>query len=287
MARIRIGTDSTADIPQELCRELEISVLPLTISAGKEEYRDGVDITPQEFYPVLDAAEELPMSSAVTPFQYMELYTETWKLGYTDLIQVCLNAKGSSTYQNAVQTRDMFYAENPAAKDALRIHLIDSGTYSMGYGLPVVEAARMAKEGKDAEQIIAYVQDWVEHSRPLFVPLSLRCVKRSGRVSAASAIVGDMLGIRPAFTFENGASKTVAKFRGDKKAIRGVIDIVRKERKPGSAYALVYGNNPEVYQAFKEAVVQALEQLPEVEYPVGCIIAINTGPDMFAIIYRI
>lgn len=286
MAKIRIGTDSTADIPRELCQELEISVLPLTIIANDREYRDGVDIAPQDFYKMLEEMEELPTSCAVTPAQYLALYEETWKQGYTDLVQVCLNSKGSSTYQNAVQMREMFFEEHPEAKQALQIHLIDSMTYSMGYGLAVVEAARMAKEGASVEEIIEHVQDWVAHARPLFVPLNLKCVKRSGRVSAASAIVGDMLNIHPAFTFEDGASLTLAKFRGDKKAVRGVIDIVKKERKPGTAYALVYGNNEKAYAAFKEAVVEALEQPPEVEYPVGNVIAINTGPDMFAIIYR-
>ncbi len=286
MGKIRIGTDSTADIPRSLCQELDISVLPLTILAGEREYRDGVDITPQEMYRMLDTMEDLPTTSGVTPVQYLELYERMWKEGCADFVQVCLNSKGSSTCQNAVQSREMFFEEHPEAEGEINIHIVDSLTYSMAYGIPVVEAARMAKQGAGVQEIIAHVQDWVANARPLFVPLNLRCVKRSGRVSAASAMVGDALGIRPAFTFEDGKSTTLAKFRGDKKTIRGVMDIVLKEKKPGSAYALVYGNNAPAYEAFKQAVVEALGEEPMAEYPVGSVIAINTGPDMIAIIYR-
>ena len=145
MYKIKISTDSTSDIPASFRQELNISVLPLTILADGKEYRDGVDITPQEFYKILDEAEVLPVSSQVHASEYLELYRQVSEEGYTDLIHVSLNGKGSGTYQAAVMTRDMFREEHPEAK--LNIHIIDSRTYSMGYGMAVVEAARMARSG--------------------------------------------------------------------------------------------------------------------------------------------
>ena len=119
MSKIKIATDSTADIPKSFCEELNISVLPLTILAGEKEYRDGVDITPFEFYQIIDASKTLPVSSQVASVLYSELFEETWKEGYTDLIQVTLNSKGSGTYQAAVLSRELFYEEHPEAKEQL------------------------------------------------------------------------------------------------------------------------------------------------------------------------
>ena len=286
MQKIRIGTDSTADIPQSFCEELNISVLPLTILADGKEYRDGVDITPEEFYRILDGSERLPASSQVAAVSYQELFKETWKEGYTDLIQVTINSKGSGTYQAAVLSRDLFYEEHPEAKEQLAIHLIDSRTYSMGYGISVIEGARMIRDGATAEQVIAHIEEWLRHSRPVFVPLNLRCVKKSGRISPAAAFVGDALGLKPIITFEDGEARIMDKARGERKAIAKLVETCLRERRPGTNYALVHGKNEEAYARLKEACAQALDQPPVAEYPVGCVIAINTGSDMVGILYR-
>ena len=77
MAKIKIATDSTADIPKSFCEELNISILPLTVLANEKEYRDGVDITPQEFYKIIDESKKLPVSSQVASVLYTELFEET------------------------------------------------------------------------------------------------------------------------------------------------------------------------------------------------------------------
>ena len=108
MEKIKISTDSTADIPKSFCEALNISVLPLTILAGEKEYRDGVDITSSEFHKIIDASKQLPVSSQVASVLYSELFEETWKAGYTDLIQVTLNSKGSGTYQAPYYPKSCF-----------------------------------------------------------------------------------------------------------------------------------------------------------------------------------
>lgn len=284
MSKIKISTDSTSDIPASFREELNISVLPLTILAEGKEYRDGVDITPTEFYKILDEATVLPVSSQVKVTEYMNLYQKVWEEGYTDLIHVSINAKGSGTYQAAVMSRDMFFEEHPEAK--LNIHIIDSRTYSMAYGMAVVEAARMAKDGASVEEIKAHIADWVEYTRPMFVPLNLKCVKKSGRISPAAAFVGDAIGLKPLITFEDGEAKILSKVRGEHKAIAALVDICQKERRPGTSYSLVYGNNIPAFEALRAACEGVLDQPPMAEYNVGCIIGINTGPNMIGILYR-
>ena len=286
MTKIKISTDSTADIPQSFCEELNISVLPLTVVVDEKEYRDGVDITPQEFYRIIDASKKLPVSSQVASVLYTELFKETWKAGYTDLIQVTINSKGSGTYQAAVLSRDLFYEEHPEAKEQLSIHIIDSQTYSMAYGIGVIEGAQLVRQGASVAEVIAHIEEWLAHTRPLFVPLNLRCVKKSGRISPAAAFAGDAIGLKPLITFEEGEARIIGKVRGERKAIAALVEQCQKERRPGTNYALVYGSNQEAFGALKEACAQVMDLSPIAEYPVGCVIAINTGPDMIGILYR-
>lgn len=284
MSKIKISTDSTSDIPARFRDELNISVLPLTILAEGKEYRDGVDITPTEFYKILDEATVLPVSSQVAAAEYLALYQQVWEDGYTDLIHISINSKGSGTYQAAMMTRDMFFEEHPEAK--LNIHIIDSRTYSMAYGMAVVEAAQMVRSGATVEEITAHIADWVEYTRPMFVPLNLKCVKKSGRISPAAAFVGDAIGLKPLITFEDGEAKILSKVRGESKAIAALVDICMKERRPGTSYCLVYGSNLAARDALKAACESVMDQPPMAEYEVGCIIGINTGPNMIGILYR-
>lgn len=286
MAKIKIATDSTADIPKSFCEELNIAVLPLTILTEEQEYRDGVDIEPEEFYRIIDASKKLPVSSQVSSALYTALFEETWQAGYTDLIQVTINSKGSGTYQAAVLSRDLFYEEHPEAQDALRIHILDSKTYSMSYGIPVIEAARMVQDGASVEAILHHLEDGLSHARPMFVPLNLRCVKKSGRISPAAAFVGDAIGLKPLITFEDGEAKILSKVRGEHQAIASLVKTCLKEREPGTNYALVYGYNLDALDRLRKACEEVMDMPPLAEYPVGCVISINTGPDMIGIIYR-
>lgn len=286
MSKIRIATDSTADIPKSFREELNIAVLPLTILAGDKEYRDGVDIQPSEFYKIIDASTKLPASSQVSTTLYTQLFEETWKEGYTDLIHVTINSKGSGTYQAAVMSRDMFYEDHPEAKETLQIHILDSMTYSMSYGIPVIEAARMIRDGASLEAVLSFLEEWLPHARPMFVPLNLKCVKKSGRISSAAAFVGDAIGLKPLITFEDGEAKILSKARGENAAITALVQTCLKERKPGTSYAIVHGYNMEALDKLRKACAEVMDQPPLTEYEVGCVIGINTGPDMVGIIYR-
>lgn len=286
MDKIKVSTDSTADIPEKFCRELDISVLPLTILTEDKEYRDGVDITPSEFYKILDSATKLPTSAQVTTAAYLELYETTWQAGYTVQIHVTLNSKGSGTYQAAVLSRDIFFEEHPEAKEEFEIYLIDSKTYSMSYGAAVVEGAQLARKGASKEEIIAHINDYVRNARPMFVPLDLKCVKKSGRISPAAAFVGDALGLKPLITFEDGEAKILSKARGEEKALAMLLDRCMKERRPGTNYTLVHGSNLKAFAKLRKACAKVMDQPPLAEYEVGCIISINTGPNMIGILYR-
>lgn len=282
--RIKIGTDSTADIPQEVRERLDINVLPLSVVHEDREYVECVDIKPEEFYVTLENCEKIPTSSQVTTQAYVDFYEKTFAAGYTDLIQISLNAKGSGTFQSGVVAKDLFFEAHPEAAGKFAIHNVDSETYSMLYGHAVIKAAEMARNGASVEEIIAKVERMVKAVRGVFVPLTLRFVKKSGRVSAAAAFLGDAMGLKPVITFENGESKIISKIRGEKHVVSELCDLCAKERAAGTPYVLIRGNNEKMNEEMREVFVAAFGQ-PEYEYNIGCIIAMNTGPDMVGMVY--
>lgn len=286
MSRIKFITDSAADIPAVLREEYGIQVMPFPIAAGDREYADGVDLTPQEFYDLLLSLPQIPTHAQLTPFFFEECFEQVWQEGYDHLIYTSINSKASATHSNAVQARDTFFEDHPEAKGKFQIHIIDSLCYTMGYGWAVLEGARMAKEGKDVQEICAFIQDWVDHVRVLFVPFDLKFAKKSGRVSAAAAFVGEALGLKPIMTFEDGASKVLSKVRGDKAVIPALLKLCQEEREEGTPYMLIRSGNPEQESLLAQTCAQQLDQPPAMEYYIGGVIAINAGPNLTGLVYR-
>lgn len=286
MARIKFTTDSTSDIPVSLREELDIQVLPIPIIMGDKEYKDGFDLTPDEFYTMLLEAPQIPTHAQLNTYVFTEMFEAAWKDGYTDLIHTSINSKGSATYANALQARDEFYEDHPEAKETFRIHIIDSLNYTMGYGWAVVRGAGMAREGAGAQAIVDFIQDWIDHLHVVFAPLDLRFARKSGRISAAAAFMGEALGLKPIMTFLDGESKILAKVRGEKSVVSKLAEMCKAGRRPDTPYLLIRGNNAEQSGKLLEVCRQELGEEPALEFPIGCVIAINAGPNLVGIIYR-
>ena len=286
MVPIKFVTDSAADIPRALREELNIQVLPFPIAMGSRELQDSYDFTPEEFYPMLLAASQIPTHAQLTPFVFSQCFHEAFQDGYRCLIYTAINSKGSATYQNAVQAREEFYENFPEAKETFHIHILDSHTYTMGYGWAVVQGARMARDGANEEEILTYLRDWIDHARVIFAPLDLRFAKKSGRVSAAAAFMGDALGLKPIMTFENGDSKVLSKVRGEKNVVPALLELCRKTRKPGTPYLVIEGNNREQAARLEAESAKELGESAAMTYPIGGVVAINAGPNLIGLVYR-
>jgi len=245
MAHIKFSPASASDIPAALREEWNIQVLPFPIAMGDREDMDGFDFTPDEFFQMLLDSPQIPTHAQLNPYLFTECFEKAWKEGYTDLIHTSINSKGSATYGNAIQARDEFYEDHPDAQDTFHIHIIDSKNYTMGCGWAVVQGARMAREEKPVQEILAHIQDWIDHARVLFAPLDLRFAKKSGRVSAAAAFMGEALGLKPVMTFEGGDSKVLTKVRGEKNVIPTLLEMCQKTREPNTPYLVIRAGNPE------------------------------------------
>lgn len=284
MSTIKFVTDSAADIPPALQRELGIQVLPFSIVMNNREYQDGVDFQPREFYQELLAAPQIPTHSQLTPVVFEQLYADALAEGVTDLIYVAINSKGSSTFENAVMTREAFLTDHPGC--GLNIHVLDSQTYTMCYGYAVVLGAQRAHAGADVEEVLSVVREWLDHVGLVFAPYDLKFAKKSGRVSAAAAFLGEALGMKPLMTFLGGESKVLSKVRGDKSVIPAQIARVQEEMAPGSPYLCIFGSDEAHNQELAAACQDAFGYPAALCYCIGGVISINAGPNLVGIIYQ-
>ncbi len=284
MSTIKFVTDSAADIPLPLQRELGIQVLPFSIMMNDREYRDGVDLQPTEFYRELLAAPQIPTHSQLTPIVFEQLYTDALAEGVTDLVYVSINAKGSSTYENAVMTRAAFLEEHPDC--GMAIHVLDGGTYTMCYGYGVVLGARKAREGAGIDEVLTVIRDWLDHVGLVFATYDLKFAKKSGRISAAAAFLGEALGMKPIMTFLNGESRILSKVRGDKSVIPAQIARAREEMIPGSPYLCILGSDEAHNQELQAACEEAFGYPCVMGSYIGGVISVNAGPNVVGIIYR-
>lgn len=287
MSKIKFITDSAADIPQELAAaHPDLQVLPFTIYMNGREYRDCVDFTQQEFYRELVAAPVIPTHSQINPSTIEDCYRDAWQAGYTDLIYTSINAKGSATCQNAIMAVDTFFEDYPEAKGAMEIQVIDSTIYTYVYGYAVLEAVKLAENGGTAQQCADLIRDWCAHARVLFAPYDLKFAKKSGRVSAAAAFLGEALGLKPIMTFEDGASKVLSKVRGERNIIPTILQMAAAEIDPAYPYVCIYGSLDAENEKLTAGATETLGYPPLQSFYIGGVIAINAGPNLVGVFYR-
>ena len=205
MSKIGFLTDSCSDIPQELADKYGIEVVGFPINLDGVEYMERKDFTNDQFYQMMRDAQGVPTTAAITQLQFCDIYARYADEGYTDLVYLSINAGGSSTYNNAVKAMELLEEERPGY--TMKIQVIDSHTYSMPYGWYFCECARKVRNGGELASCVAELKQKLDCVEICLAAYSLKQMKKSGRVSAAAAVVGDLLGIRPIISLNAGVSK--------------------------------------------------------------------------------
>ena len=195
MSKIAILTDSSCDIPQEMAEKYGIDIMSFHILLDDVDYVERVDCTNTEFYDKMRAAKGVPSTAAITPIQFCEKYCQYVDEGYTDVIHVPINKSGSSTYNNALMAQGMLREERP--EHHLNIHLLDPHTYSMVFGWYLCEMARKLQNGAEIRHVIHEFERQMNCMEVVLGPYSLRQMKKSGRISAAAAVMGELMGSAP------------------------------------------------------------------------------------------
>lgn len=286
MPKIKIMTDSASDISAENEKRYDIHIVSFKMALGEKSYTSRVDFDNEQFYGMMDEYDGIPVTSQITSYEFLENFKELYYDEYTDVIYVSINSEGSATYSNAVMARDMFYDEIPDAKDDFRITVIDGKSYTGGYGYAVVEAAKKAQKGVPANEIEAFIRDWVENSVIFFGMYSLKYAKKSGRIPAAAAFVGEIMGLRPVSRIQHNQITTEAKVRGDKAIVPKILELTVNEQIPKTPYCVVYGCDTEVRDEMVQAMTKKVGYPPADCYAIGSEVAVNAGPKVVGVIFK-
>ena len=284
MSKIGIMCDSSCDIPQELAEKYSIDIMGFHILLDGVDYVERESCTFQEFYDKMRAAQSIPSTAALTPIQFCDRYCKYVDVGYTDLIHVSINRTASSTFDNAMMAQDLLREERPAHR--MRIFLLDSHTYSMPYGWYVCEMARKLQNGAEVRHVVDEFKYRMDCMELVLGPYSLKQMKKSGRISAAAAFAGELLGLRPIITLIDGKTQVVNKVRGDDKVIPAMIDLCKKRTEGLEEVEYMIGHT-EIAQ--KDELVKACRKAfghdPLIVFPLGGVVSANTGPDTVALVY--
>ena len=280
-----IMTDSCCDLTDQMARELELEVLPLTMHMDGQDYPNdlaGTAISNQEFYKRIRAGK-LATTSAVNVGQFQDAMRRVLESG-RDIVCVCFSSALSTTYQSAVIAAEDLRAEFPEAE----IHVVDSLSASLGQGLLLYLAVEQKRKGLTAAELAKWVEDNRLTVCHWFTVDDLNFLKRGGRVSATTALLGTMLSIKPIMhTSDEGKLVPVSKARGRKAAIAALLDKIE-----------TLGIHPEKQTMFichadceedAKAVAQAIQDrfgTPTVHINyIGPVIGSHTGPNTMGIFF--
>lgn len=219
MSKIRIVTDSGSDLSPELCAEFGIKVVPLSITFGSDEFKDGVNLSKPEFYERLAQSKQMPFTTQPSPADFAAAYEECKAEGAEQIVSVHLSSSLSGTFQSATI--------GAGQVEGVQVHFFDTLSPSMGVGLLVIEAAKLAAEGVAPEQIVERLRELRSKQAVFFTVDTLDYLAKNGRIGKAQALVGGMLNIKPILTItDDGYVGPFTKVRGKRKALDTIVDSV-------------------------------------------------------------
>lgn len=275
---IKIVTDSTCDIPRAQQKAMGITVMPMTIFFDQRVYRDGLDLAPEDFYEHLATASKLPTTSQVNPGTFEDLF-EDLTADDSHVIGIFVSSELSGTTHSAMMAAT---AVNPE-----KIFIVDSRTVSLGLGLLVKEGVRLTKETNwSASEIAQNLQQLSKKARLFAVLDTMKNLKMSGRLSAGSAAVGGLLGIKPVIQILDGRVVTVGKARGDRAAIR-ILSQHLKSHPPQLDYGFAFGHG-HAKPRMAEYINQLCHHIPGCRYAsgwIGAAIGTHAGPGVVGLAY--
>ncbi len=278
---VKIISDSTSDLSKELIDKYDIDIIPLHILLGDKEYRDGVDITPQDIYKWADENKTTPKTSAVSIEDTVNVFKKYIDNG--DEIITFAISEDMSTTANVMRLA----TEELSATD--KIHVIDSANLSTGIGHLVVEAAVLAKEGKSAEEITDYIESLKGKVRASFVVDTLVYLYRGGRCSGLAAMAGSVLKLHPKIEVTDGKMHPGKKYRGKINSV--VMSYVKdmEEELLKAKKDRVFITHSGCDSALVEEVRQYLSQLNIFdniyETRAGGVISSHCGPGTLGVLY--
>ena len=274
---IRVVTDSTSDLPRDAAEQLGIQIVPLRVLFGDQTFLDGVEITADAFFTRLRTSTVLPTTSQPSPADFQRVFEEIVRAG-DEIVCLTISSLLSGTYASAT-------AAQAAMPDA-PITVIDSQTTSMAMGMVAEEAARLALNGANREQIATRIRQLLPLTRVYFAVDTLEYLHRGGRIGGAQAFLGTLLNVKPLLTLANGRVEALERVRTKRKALDRMVEVAAQHtQETGHPYRVVVIHA----QAADEAAYVAQLVTGKIncahlrQTQVGPVIGVHVGPGVVGI----
>jgi len=208
---VKIVTDSVADLPSQVVKELDITVVPILIRWGEELYRDGIDLTAEQFYERLKRSKIPPSTSVPSPGTFAEAYDKLAEEA-NEILAIIVTSRLTGTYNVALQSIGLM-------KSKCRVEVIDSKCATMAEGFIVMKAAQAAQAGASLDEVMEVTRKTIPRVDFLSTFDTLEYLKRGGRIGKAQAFLGSILKVNPLITLRDGVVEPVGRTRSRAKAI--------------------------------------------------------------------
>ena len=280
MGKVAIVTDSSAYIPKELVKNLNITVVPLVVIWGTETLEDGLDILPSQFYQRLQTAKEMPTTSQVSVPNMQKAFSELLEQDY-EVLGIFLSSKLSGTMQSATQGRE----ELTSGKE--KVTFVDSYTTAMAMGFQVMAAAKAATQGASVSDCKKLAEEAQKTSGVYFVVDTLEFLHRGGRIGGARRFLGSALNIKPILTVHDGKVEAAGSVRTKAKAVNHLIELVHDQCKGKSSVhlATLHANAEQEAKDLITKAEQGLTMVESVLSEVSPAIGTHTGPGTVGLAY--
>lgn len=274
----QILADSTCDLSPEQLERYNIRLTPLYVRLGDRDYRDGVDIHPDDIYAHVAAGGALASTAAVNMADYVRVFSE-YSRRMDFVIQVCISSDFSSCYQNACL----------AAADYPNVYVVDSRNLSTGHGLVVLEAVRLAENGMQPEEIVAQLNEVTARVRASFILDRLDYMKKGGRCSSVAVLGANLLRLRPCIAVTDGKMGVEKKFRGSfEKCVRDYVTdrlAGRTDLDLRRVFITHSGVDDEIVRIARE-MIRSLQPFEEICVTrAGCTVSSHCGPGTIGVLF--
>jgi len=273
----KIVTDSTADLPPELAKELGIAVVPVYVRFGDKVYRDRVDISEDEFYQRLLHESIHPSTTQPTPQDFADVYKKLSQEA-DGIISIHLSSKLSGTYNSALQGKEL-------VKNGCTIEVIDSQVLTMSLGLLAIAATDIAKSGKSIQQIVEEIKQTIPSIHLLALLDTLKYLALGGRIGKAKALLGSILSVKPMLTIKDGELVPVSQVRTRAKGIDMLFDFV-KNATDIQDLAIVYNTTPEDAQTLAARIGFIFPKERIRLAKLGPALGAHSGPGILFVVFR-
>ena len=274
LSKIAILTDSASDITPDMIEGLDVTVIPIRLKIGENNYKDGINLSKKEFWHKLMTEKVVPKTAQPSPAEFRDYYEELFNKGYEKIISIHISSKMSGTQQVAKVAREMLKRE----KDII---IVDSKSVTFGQAYQVLEAAKMIKSGVKLDDILTRLYEIADKMKVYFAVSDLTYLEKGGRIGRASSVIGNLLKLRPVLKLEDGEVCLETKTFGERGAISYMEKIIKNEGKNSIYLYTAWGGTNQELQS-TDILKKTADTMRKIEYKgrfeIGATIGSHSGP---------